>query len=124
MKRWKKKYYDNDESEITTSFDDAEPLISAGIAGFFRPLKVFITLSIISYFNESIYGCFMTRCDFPPYYHFPRIIAILSTIYFLIIALEERGDSGKHGKGHAKGVFFGTVFGILIFLFMSVIGSI
>ena len=55
----------------------------------------------------------------PPYYHLPRLIAFISTGYFLGLALNERGDSGNHGVGYAKGVFLGIVLGVLMFIFFS-----
>ena len=130
MKAWKKKYIVGEKSDDEPSVSST-PIENIGAslalsneskefwAGFMHPLKLYLPLSIISYFNESINGCFWGCPPYPPYYHLPRLIAFVSTIYFLGLALNERGDSGNHGVGYAKGVFLGVVVGGLIFIMFS-----
>lgn len=38
------------------------------------------------------------------------------------MAWEERGESENHDKGYARGIFFGVIFGFLMFLILSVMG--
>ena len=133
MKAWKKKYITSEESEDESSVSST-PIenIGASLAlsneskefweGFMHPLKLYLPLSIISYLNESINGCFWGCPPYPPYYHLPRLIALISTGYFLGLALNERGDSGNHGVGYAKGVFLGVVLGVLMFIMLSIAG--
>ena len=134
MKAWKKKYIAGEKSDDEPSVS-ITPIENIGAslalsneskefwAGFMLLLTIFLPLSIISYFNESINGYFCFGgwdcAPPPPYYHFPRLIALVSTIYFLCLALNERGDSGNHGVGYAKGVFLGVVVGGLIFIMFS-----
>ena len=130
MKAWKKKYITSEESDDETSVSST-PIenIGASLAlsneskefweGFMHPLKLYLPLSIISYLNESINGCFWGCPSYPPYYHLPRLIAFMSIFFFLGLALNERGESGDHGVGYAKGVFLGVVFGVLMFIFFS-----
>ena len=130
MKAWKKKYIVGEKSDDEPSVSST-PIENIGAslalsneskefwAGFMHPLKLYLPLSIISYFNESINGCFWGCPPYPPYYHLPRLIAFVSTIYFLGLALNERGDSGNHGVGYAKGVFLGLVLGVLMFIMFS-----
>ena len=130
MKAWKKKYITGEESDDESSVSST-PIenIGASLAlsneskefweGFMHPLKLYLPLSIISYLNESINGCFWGCPPYPPYYHLPRLIAFMSIFFFLGLALEERGESGKHGVGYAKGVFLGVIFGGLMFLFFT-----
>ena len=42
-------------------------------------MKIYLPLSIISFFNEAINGqfCMWHECDYPPYYAVPRILAML-----------------------------------------------
>ena len=133
MKAWKKKYITSEESDDESSVSST-PIenIGASLAlsneskefweGFMHPLKLYLPLSIISYLNESINGCFWGCLPYPPYYHLPRLIAFISIFFFLGLALNERGESGNHGVGYAKGVFLGVVFGVLMFLFLSFFG--
>lgn len=137
MKAWKKKYITGEESDDETSVSNT-PIENVGAslalsneskgfwAGFMLLLTIFLPLSIISYFNESINGYFCFGgwdcAPPPPYYHFPRLIALVSTGYFLGLALNERGDSGNHGVGYAKGVFLGVVVGVLMFILFSAAG--
>ena len=134
MKAWKKKYITSEESDDESSVSST-PIenIGASLAlsneskefweGFMHPLKLYLPLSIISYFNESINGYFCFEgwecAPPPPYYPLPKLIALFSLIFFLGLALEERGESGKHGVGYAKGVFLGVIFGVLMFLFFT-----
>ena len=130
MKAWKKKYITSEESEDESSVSST-PIenIGASLAlsneskefweGFMHPLKLYLPLSIISYLNESINGCFWGCPPYPPYYHLPRLIAFMSIFFFLGLALNERGESGSHGAGYSKGVFLGVVFGVLMFIFFS-----
>ena len=130
MKAWKKKYITGKESDDESSVSST-PIenIGASLAlsneskefweGFMHPLKLYLPLSIISYLNESINGCFWGCPSYPPYYHLPRLIAFISIFFFLGLALNERGESGDHGVGYAKGVFLGVVFGVLMFIFFS-----
>ena len=130
MKAWKKKYITGKESDDESSVSST-PIENIGAslalsneskefwAGFMLLMTIYLPLSIISYFNESINGCFWGCPPFPPYYHLPRLIALVSTGYFLGLALNERGDSGNHGVGYAKGIFLGVVFGVLMFIFFS-----
>lgn len=130
MKAWKKKYIEgemsDDEPSVSSSpienFSAALALSNESKefwAGFMLLMTIYLPLSIISYFNESINGCFWGCPPFPPYYHLPRLIALVSTGYFLGLALNERGDSGNHGVGYAKGVFLGVVLGVLMFIMFS-----
>ena len=134
MKVWKKKYIISEESDDESDISST-PIenIGASLAlsnenkefweGFMHPLKLYLPLSIISYFNESINGYFCFEgwecAPPPPYYPLPKLIALFSLIFFLGLALEERGESGKHGVGYAKGVFLGVIFGVLMFLFFT-----
>ena len=135
MKSWKKKHLAGDQSK-NDSIMSSEPIEKISTlsspshkgagAGFFRPLKFFLPLSIISFFNESINGVFclgVSQCgSVPSYYSLPKLIAFISIIPFLMLVLQERGDSAKYGKGYGKGVFWGTVAGILMFLLLSALG--
>ena len=137
MKAWKKKYITVEESDDETSVSST-PIENVGAAlalsneskefwsGFMLLLTIYLPLSIISYFNESINGYFCFGgwdcAPPPPYYHTPRLIALISTIYFLGLALNERGESGNHGVGYAKGVFLGIVLGVLMFIMLSIAG--
>ena len=134
MKVWKKKYIISEESDDESDISST-PIenIGASLAlsnenkefweGFMHPLKLYLPLSIISYFNESINGYFCFEgwecAPPPPYYHLPRIFTFISIFFFLGLALNERGESGDHGVGYAKGVFLGVVFGVLMFIFFS-----
>ena len=130
MKAWKKKYITSEESDDESSVSST-PIenIGASLAlsneskefweGFMHPLKLYLPLSIISYLNESINGCFWGCPPYPPYYHLPRLIAFMSIFFFLGLALNERGEYGDHGAGYSKGVFLGVVFGVLMFIFFS-----
>lgn len=137
MKAWKKKYITGEVSDDEASVSST-PIENVGAAlalsneskefwaGFMLLLTIYLPLSIISYFNESINGYFCfggSDCASPPpYYHLPRLIALISTGYFLGLALNERGDSGNHGVGYAKGVFLGIVLGVLMFIMLSIAG--
>ena len=130
MKAWKKKYIVGEKSDDEPSVSST-PIenIGASLAlsneskefweGFMHPLKLYLPLSIISYFNESINGCFWGCPPYPPYYNLPRIIAFISIFFFIGLALNERGDSGNHGVGYAKGIFLGLVLGVLMFIMFS-----
>ena len=134
MKAWKKKYLtdnqsDSDSKTINTPIENigASLVLSNESkefgAGFMHPLKVFFPLSIISYFNESVNGYFCFEgwdcAPPPPYYQLPKLIALFSMIFFLGLALQERGESGNNGTGYAKGVFGGVVVGVLMFILLS-----
>ena len=41
----------------------------------------------------------------PPYYHFPRIIALIAVIFWFNMAWQERGESENRGSGYAWGMF-------------------
>lgn len=134
MKAWKKKYITGEKSDDEANVSST-PIENVGAAlalsneskefwsGFMLLLTIYLPLSIISYFNESINGYFCFGgwdcAPPPPYYHFPRLIALISTGFFLGLALNERGDSGNHGVGYAKGVFLGVVVGVLMFILFS-----
>tara|TARA_X000000368_G_scaffold397063_1_gene365855 strand:+ start:115 stop:660 length:546 start_codon:yes stop_codon:yes gene_type:complete len=135
MKSWKKKYLAGDKSK-NKPIAVSTPIENIGVleqlrtddgweAGFFRPLKLFLPLSIISFFNESINGvfCIWGPCSSPPsYYLLPKLIAFISIFPFLMLVLQERGESAKHGEGYGKGVFWGVVVGFLMFILLSVWG--
>ena len=97
----------------------------SGLNGFLLTLKVFLPLSIISYFNESVNGyfCMWGGCEPPPvYYHLPRIVAILSALFFVLLAWDKRGHSETHEGSYSWGVFTGTILGVLMFIVLSGIG--
>ncbi len=95
MKSWKEKYLEGNQSKHGE--DEEKPRINNlddytnrqlqkenSWNGFIRPLKLFIPLSIISFYNESINGyfCMWGECaPPPPYYYFPRIIALIAVIF-------------------------------------------
>jgi len=134
MKAWKKKYITGKESDDESSVSST-PIenIGASLAlsneskefweGFMHPLKLYLPLSIISYFNESINGYFCFEgwecAPPPPYYPLPKLIALFSLIFFISLALKERFQSGNNGAGYAIGVFVGVVVGVLMFIFFS-----
>ena len=136
MKNWKKKYLDHNQSK--DGEHEGKPRIKSlddytnrqlqkenSWNGFIRPQKLFLPLSIISFYNESINGyfCMWGECTPPPpYYHFPRIIALIAVIFFFGMAWQERGESGNRSKGYAWGMFFGVIFGFLMFIVLSVMG--
>ena len=131
MKSWKKKYLAGDQSEndsITTKTpeENNDASISAEAwKGFFHPLKVYFPLSIISYFNEAKNGYFCWgECSTPPpaYYPLPKLFALFSIIFFLTMATFPRGGSGEKLGSHTKGVLWGIVFGVLMFVFFSAYG--
>ena len=138
MKNWKKKYLDHNQSK--DGEHEGKPRIKSlddytnrqlqkenSWNGFIRPQKLFLPLSIISFYNESINGyfCMWGECTPPPpYYHFPRIIALIAVIFFFGMAWQERGESEKRSKGYAWGMFFGVIFGFLMFIVLSVMGWI
>ena len=135
MKSWKKKYLAGDKSK-NESITVSTPIEKIGVleqlrtddgweAGFFRPLKLFLPLSIISFFNESKNGvfCIWGPCASPPsYFLLPKLIAFISIVPFLMLVLQERGESAKHGEGYGKGVFWGVVVGFLMFILLSAWG--
>ena len=99
----------------------------SGSNGFILTLMVFVPLSIVSYLNESVNGyfCMWGPCEPPPaYYHLPRIAAFCSTLFFIVYALGNRGDSETHKGSFAWGVFAGVIFGPLMFIILSVLGWI
>ena len=134
MKAWKKKYITSEKSDDESSVSST-PIenIGASLAlsneskefwkGFICPLKLYLPLSIISYFNESINGYFCFEgwdcAPPPPYYHLPKLIALFSLIFFLGFALKERFDSRNNDGGYAIGIFLGVVVGVLMFIFFS-----
>tara|TARA_B100000900_G_scaffold120118_1_gene101423 strand:- start:299 stop:793 length:495 start_codon:yes stop_codon:yes gene_type:complete len=136
MKSWKEKYLEGNQSKHGE--DEEKPRINNlddytnrqlqkenSWNGFIRPLKLFIPLSIISFYNESINGyfCMWGECaPPPPYYYFPRIIALIAVIFFFNMAWQERGESEYRGSGYAWGMFFGVIFGFLMFFVLSVMG--
>ena len=87
--------------------------------GFYLPLKFYVPLSIVSYFNEVQNACFdpFTRsCPQPPsYYHLPLIFAFTLLFIFLALALRLRGLEGDFSKGLALGTIVGLV---MFFVFM------
>ena len=98
-----------------------------GLNGFILTLMVFLPLSIVSYFNESVNGyfCMWGPCGTPPpYYHLPRIAALGSTMFLLIFAWDNRGNSETHKGSFAWGVFSGVIIGSLMFIILSAIGWI
>ncbi len=98
-----------------------------GYNGFALAMIIFIPLSIISFFNESANGCFniFGGCEPPPsYYHYPRVLALVSTFSLLLLALP-RPDSRKsetHGNKYPLGIIPGVILGIIIFMFSSILG--
>ena len=136
MKNWKKRYLDHNQSK--DGEHEGKPRIKSlddytnrqlqkenSWNGFIRPQKLFLPLSIISFYNESINGyfCMWGECTPPPpYYHFPRIIALIAVIFFFGMAWQERGESENRSKGYALGMFFGVIFGFLMFIVLSVMG--
>ena len=133
MKNWRKKYLDHNQSK--DGEHEGKPRIKSlddytnrqlqkenSWNGFIRPQKLFLPLSIISFYNESINGyfCMWGECTPPPpYYHFPRIIALIAVIFFFGMAWQERGESENRSKGYAWGMFFGVIFGFLMFIVLS-----
>ena len=98
-----------------------------GLNGFILTLKVFLPLSIVSYFNESVNGyfCMLGPCETPPlYYHLPRMAALGSAIFLLMFAWGNRGNSETHKGSFAWGVFGGVIIGFLMFIILSAIGWI
>ncbi len=98
-----------------------------GLNGFILTLKVFLPLSIVSYFNESVNGyfCMWGPCGTPPpYYHLPRLAALGYTIFIIMFAWGNRGDSETHKGSFAWGVFIGVIIGSLMFIILSAIGWI
>ena len=94
-----------------------------GREGFALALKIFVPLSIISFFNESANGqfCMWGGCEPPPfYYHLPKIIALCSTFVLLFISDSSRGKPEQ--KGYSGGILFGLIIGVLMFVIVSVIG--
>ena len=136
MKSWKKKYLKDSQSskerdeenhriKNLDDYSNRELHKENGWNGFFRPQKLFLPLSIISFFNESVNGyfCMWGECaPPPPYYHFPRIIALIAVIFFFNIAWQERGESENRNNGYAWGIFFGVIFGFLMFFVLSAMG--
>jgi len=134
MKVWKNKYIISEESDDESDISST-PIenIGASLAlsnenkefweGFMHPLKLYLPLSIISYFNESINGYFCFEgwecAPPPPYYPLPKLIALFSLIFFLGLALKERVKSRNNDPGYAIGVFLGVVVGVLMFIFFS-----
>ena len=134
MKAWKKKYITSEESDDESGVSST-PIENIGAslalaneskefwAGFMHPLKLYLPLSIISYFNESINGYFCFEgwdcAPPPPYYPLPKLIALFSLIFFLGLALKERVKSKNNDAGYAIGVFLGVVVGVLMFIFFS-----
>ena len=94
-----------------------------GWNGFTLSLKIFVPLSIISFFNESANGqfCMWGGCEPSPfYYHLPKIIALCFTCILLFLSDSSREKLEE--KGYANGILFGMIIGVLIFFFASVIG--
>ena len=87
--------------------------------GFFAPLKFYVPLSVVSYFNEVQNACFdpFTRsCPQPPsYYHLPLIFAFTLLFLFLGAALMSWGRERDYSKGLAQGTIVGFM---MFFIFM------
>ncbi|MBG45642.1 MAG: hypothetical protein CMB76_03890 [Euryarchaeota archaeon] len=96
--------------------------IKNGWNGFALTLTIYIPLSIISFLNESVNGCFMRDCEYPSYYLLPRVLAVLSALILLIVAGESRGKPETHERGYAWGILSGTIIGFAMFVFFSAIG--
>lgn len=140
MKAWKKKYLSDEESENNSNTEDNQnegistPLeaseeIKPFWLGFWHPLKLFLPLSIISYFNEVKNGYFCFEgfdCASPPsYYPLPKVIALFSIIFFLFVAIvgvQESDDSGNNGGGYGAGIVTGIVVGVMIFIILTAAG--
>ena len=92
--------------------------------GLALAMKIYLPLSIISFFNEAINGqfCMWTECDYPPYYAVPRILAMLFGLILLITAGVSRAKLETHKKGYAWGLVLGVIIGIAMFLFISAVG--
>ena len=98
-----------------------------GYNGFALAMIIFIPLSIISFFNESANGqfCMWGGCEPPPsYYHYPRVLALVSTFSLLLLALprSDSRKSGTHGNNYPLGIIPGVILGIIIFMFSSILG--
>ena len=74
-------------------------------------MKIYLPLSIISFFNEAINGqfCMWHECDYPPYYAVPRILAMLFGLILLITAGVSRVKLETHKKGYAWGLVLGVI---------------
>ncbi len=92
--------------------------------GLALAMKIYLPLSIISFFNEAINGqfCMWHECDYPPYYAVPRILAMLFGLILLITAGVSRAKLETHKKGYAWGLVLGVIIGIAMFLFISALG--
>ena len=91
--------------------------------GFALSLKIFVPLSIISFFNESANGqfCMWGGCEPPPfYYHLPKIVALCSI--FVLLFISDSSREKPEQKGYSGGILFGLVIGVLMFVIVSVMG--
>ena len=74
--------------------------------GFALSLKIFIPISIISFFNESANGqfCMWGGCEPSPfYYHLPKIIAMCSI--FVLLYISDSSREKPERKGYSWGFF-------------------
>ena len=93
------------------------------LQGFTLSLKIFVPLSIISFFNEFANGqfCMWGGCEpYPFYYHYPKIIALCFTC--ILVFLSDSSREKPEEKGYANGILVGMIIGVLMFLLASVIG--
>ena len=136
MKSWKNKYLESNRSKYGE--DEGKPRIENlddytnrqlqkenSWNGFIRPQKLFIPLSIISFFNESINGyfCMWGECaPPPPYYHFPRIIALIAVIFWFNMAWQETWRIRKPWKWILLGHVLRSYFWILHVLCLECYG--
>ena len=97
--------------------------IKNGWNGFALSLKIYIPLSIIAFFNESVNGC-LFRCEYPSYYLLPRKLALLSALILLIVAGVSRRKikEDRYDEWYATGVIFGIIIGVVMFAFLSTLG--
>ena len=95
--------------------------IKNGWNGFALSLTIYIPLSIIAFFNESVNGC-LFNCEYPSYYLLPRRLALLSAFILAIIAGASRIKEDRYDKWYATGVIFGIIVGVSMFVFLTILG--
>ncbi len=97
--------------------------IKNGWNGFALSMKIYVPLSIIAFFNESVNGC-LFDCEYPSYYLLPRRLALLSALILVIIAGASRRkiNVDVYDKWYATGVIFGIIVGVAMFVFLTIIG--
>ena len=88
--------------------------------GFYVPLKFFVPLSIVSYFNEVQNACFGSFHEKPPpttphTITYPDICIYIALPFFLALTLRLWGLERDFSKGLALGTIVGLV---MFFVFM------